>query len=351
MTCALLCRVNRADSGLTAGVIGGGSIAEVAHLPGYTGHDSVSRVTLAELRDERRSEVADEWGLDATYATASELFDEESPDLVSICTPPQTHEDLFVAATRVARAVYCEKPFALTVAQATDMAAAAADASVLTQVGYTHPYFGNFRRAVEMVQNGLLGELLQVDTVRLRNPPGAAWHYDREAAGGGVVFDLGPHELDLYARLLGEPPSVERADLRRIGTSDVDDYGVVDMTADGTEIRMTLGWGQPANTRYPPPNLHREVLIGTDGWLEFDADTLEGKVNGKAVEYRRGSLPTVDLYGRYTLWNAPSEDVHERRVRAFVDHVVRGDDSTDCPASRGVEVTRLLRRIYELGDA
>jgi predicted dehydrogenase len=342
--------VNEADSGFTAGVIGGGGIAEVAHLPGYTEHDAIDRVTLAEIQDDRRTELASEWGLDATYPTGSELFEEERPDIVSICTPPHTHEDLFVDATAFARAIYCEKPFAPTVEAARTMAEAAGEANVVTQIGYTHPYFENFRRVIEMVQNGVLGELLKLDTIRLRNPPSDAWHYDKEMAGGGAVFDLGPHELDFYMRLFDEPLTLERANLRCLGTSEVDDYGVVDLTADGTEIRLTLGWGQPANTRYPPPNLHREVLIGTNGWLEFDAERMEGKINGKAVEYRHGSLPVADLFGRYTWWDSPSEDVHGRRIRDFLDHVVRGDNTTNCPASRGVEVLETLDRIYEVSD-
>lgn len=337
--------VDQPASELTAGVIGGGSIAEVAHLPGYTTNQSIDRVVLAEVREDRRRTLSSQFNIAAAYTTGSELLEQERPDIISICTPPHTHKDIFLRSTCYARAIYCEKPLASSVASAQKMAEAASENGIITQIGYTHPFIKNFDRAAQLVQNGLIGRIQHVNTHRINNPPEASWHYNSKA--GGVVSDLGPHELDFYIRLFDELPSIRSVDLRRLGTNEVEDYCVVDMEAGGANIRMILSWGQPSSTRHPPPALHKEDIVGDAGWIECDSESLEGKIYGKSINYRHGQLPSIDLFSRYTFWGSSSEDVHQSRIKAFIDRVIRNDPQTAAPIERGVEVTRLVRSIYE----
>jgi predicted dehydrogenase len=330
---------------LTAGVIGGGAIAEVAHLPAYMNHRSINRIVLAEIRGDRRTDLSSQFDLAATYPTGSELLEQENPDIVSICTPPHTHEDIFLKSAHHASAIYCEKPLALSVTSAEKMAEVASENDITTQIGYTHPFIGNFDRVTQLVQNELLGRIQHVSTRRINNPPGASWHYDSPA--GGVVSDLGPHELDFYIRLFNESPSIQSVNLRRLGTKDVEDYCVVNMEVAGADIRMLLSWGQPSSTRHPPPTHHKENIVGDAGWIECDSDILEGKIYGKSIKYRNGRLPIMDLFSRYTFWGDSPENIHQSRIAAFIDCVISDDSQTTAPIERGVEVTRLVQAIYE----
>src|SRR4051794_38284119 len=116
-------------------------------------------------------------------------------------------------------AVFCQKPLARTAAEARRVVDAARAADRLLGVDLSYREVEAFRRAVEVVRSGELGEIAAVDLV-FHNAygPDKPWFHDRELSGGGCVIDLGIHLVDLAlwaldrdgfdsvsARLHGEP--------------------------------------------------------------------------------------------------------------------------------------------------
>ncbi|MFD9192641.1 Gfo/Idh/MocA family oxidoreductase [Streptomyces phaeochromogenes] len=101
--------------------------------------------------------LADHVGPPTAYTEIGELLADPEVEAVVISTPARTHADLVVAAARAGKAVYCEKPMAVTLAEADRAIAAARDAGVPLQVGFNRRYDPGFRAAHDRIVAGDIG--------------------------------------------------------------------------------------------------------------------------------------------------------------------------------------------------
>jgi myo-inositol 2-dehydrogenase/D-chiro-inositol 1-dehydrogenase len=101
--------------------------------------------------------LADRLGCPTAYTEIGELLADPAADAVVIATPARTHAGLVEAAARAGKAVYCEKPMAVTLAEADRALAAAAEAGAVLQVGFNRRYDTGFRAAHEKITAGSIG--------------------------------------------------------------------------------------------------------------------------------------------------------------------------------------------------
>jgi myo-inositol 2-dehydrogenase/D-chiro-inositol 1-dehydrogenase len=102
--------------------------------------------------------LAKELGCAGVHTDASELLADSSIDAVVVAAPAASHADLVVAASAAGKAVFCEKPMALTLADADRAIDAAARAGVPLQVGFNRRYAADFRAAYDVVATGGIGQ-------------------------------------------------------------------------------------------------------------------------------------------------------------------------------------------------
>ena len=103
---------------------GGSIFLPYCHGPSYHAHPEVELVAGADPHDEQRAIFGRRWGLEAghLYADYREMLAEERPDLVSVCTTARVRHRIVVdCAAAGVRAIWAEKPLALTLAEADDM--------------------------------------------------------------------------------------------------------------------------------------------------------------------------------------------------------------------------------------
>ncbi|MBO1750817.1 Gfo/Idh/MocA family oxidoreductase [Actinotalea sp. BY-33] len=140
------------------------------------------------------------------------LLERPDVDLVDICTPGSTHAEIALAALAAGKHVLCEKPLANSVAEAEEMAAAAAVAArdgVLAMVGFTYRRVPALSFARQLVAEGRLGTIRHVraqylqDWIADEEAP-LSWRLDREKAGSGALGDIGAHVVDLAQFITGE---------------------------------------------------------------------------------------------------------------------------------------------------
>lgn len=327
-------------SGFTVGIAGGGWMATDNHIPAYRDHEATRVVAVAESNDERRSEVASRFGIRG-YESTDAMLDGESLDVVSICTPPSTHREVFLAAVRAGCHVFCEKPMTIDADSAEEMQRAAESAGIITQVGYLTRYYENAKKAMSMLRNDLLGDLIEIRTTHHSTPPTQGWYYDPSVSGGGAMRDLLPHSLDIYLDLFGEA-TVDRCRLRDLRDRGVEDVAEVELSFASLDVTVdfTVGWTLS-------DVFMRHVIVGTEGWLEFDADTLSGAIHGRPFEFRHGETPLIDI-GLTQLYRGTSEDAQTERLGDFIDHVVAGDRATSAPVERGVAIAEVIDTAYEV---
>lgn len=227
---------------LRLGAIGVGHRANV-HLTEISGEDVVA---LCDVDDRSLDPVVHErFPSAATYHDFREMLERERLDAVVVTTPNHTHFHASLLAVRRGLHVYCEKPLAHSVDQLRRLATAARERGVVTQTGNQHHSSDGYRRAVELVQAGVVGEVREIHSWTSRPwwPQGIGrpaetpatpdeLHWDLWLGpaperpyhpayhpvnwrgwwdfGDGALGDMGPHLLDpaVWALELGAPTTI-----------------------------------------------------------------------------------------------------------------------------------------------
>lgn len=181
-------------------LFGAGNIAHV-HLNQISAQPAVAVVGICDPADPATWRIPAEHAAVPRYTDAEKMLRETRPDLVSICTPNKFHHSLTLLALRHGAHVVCEKPLAMTVAEAEEMEAARAAAGKLGGINFSYRNVASFRFARELVAAGELGRLTRVNVVYLQSFLGApaqpwTWRWDASVAGFGALGDLGVHMVD-----------------------------------------------------------------------------------------------------------------------------------------------------------
>ena len=202
------------------GFIGYGGIGRVHALayraiPFYYGlsADSIQLAAVATRRADTAKQAAAEIGCDVFTGDYRHLLARDDIDAVDICAPNHVHQEIALAAAKAGKHIYCEKPMAMNAAQAQSMAQAVEAAGVKAQMTFNFRFFPAITRAKQLMQAGFVGKVFSFRGRYHRSSYISAdkplsWRLQREMTGGGALFDLGSHILDLLVYLLGDFASV-----------------------------------------------------------------------------------------------------------------------------------------------
>src|SRR6266700_4793631 len=121
---------------MNIGMIGLGRMGRLYARMLATQVSGIRLYAVAEVSEHVRSQVSDELGVLHTFAGPYELIGHPGVDAVVIATPTSTHHDLVIAAAGAGKAIFCEKPLALTLEGTHAALAAVERAHVPLQVGF-----------------------------------------------------------------------------------------------------------------------------------------------------------------------------------------------------------------------
>ena len=194
---------------LRMGVVGMGM--GQGHARGFFSHPGADLVALCDIDASRMQAVADEYGVSDLYTDAETMFRKGGLDAVGIAVPNKFHAPLTIAALKQGLHVLCEKPMAMTVAEARRMNAAAARAGLNLMIDFSHRFTAEAAALKRQVEAGVVGDIYFGRTVwhRNRGIPGlGGWFGIKELSGGGPLVDIGVHMLDLALWFMGYPDPV-----------------------------------------------------------------------------------------------------------------------------------------------
>src|SRR5438309_6061979 len=166
------------------------------------------RLRMISGRDkEKVSHAAAAYGFESWTANWRDLLDRRDVDIVDICTPPGTHAEIAAAAAAAGKAVICEKPLAVTYAQAASAVAAVAEAHVLNAVGFNYRRLPAASLMTRMIDEGAVGAVRLLRATWLSDEfvdPAIPfdWRFER-AMGGTTIADLGSHLIDMATWMAG----------------------------------------------------------------------------------------------------------------------------------------------------
>src|SRR5688572_11772144 len=156
--------------------------------------------------------AAGKLGWSQTETDWRKLLTRDDVQLIDICTPGDSHAEIAIAALRAGKHVLCEKPLANTVAEAEQMAAAAAEAAangIRSMVGFTYRRVPAIGLARQLVAEGKIGTIRHVRAQYLQDwiaDPTApmSWRLEKDKAGSGALGDIGAHIVDLTQYITGQ---------------------------------------------------------------------------------------------------------------------------------------------------
>ncbi len=187
------------------GIIGAG-FARTTQIPGFRDCMGARIVAIASRNPEHAADVAKEFEIEHVADDWRELVAREDVDLVSVVTPPATHMEMTLAALDHGKAVLCEKPMAMSAAEAKRMTEAAQKAGVLALIDHELRFLKSRRMMRSMLTSGAIGAVRHCNYVFRSDDRGVLdrpwdWWSD-EKMGGGTLGAIGSHVIDSFRWML-----------------------------------------------------------------------------------------------------------------------------------------------------
>jgi predicted dehydrogenase len=193
-------------AGLTVGIIGLGYGR--AHISGFQAN-GCQVVALCQRDEASARKVADAYGVPHVFGRWEEMLERARPEIVVIATPPHLH--LAVARAAFARGahVLCEKPVAMTTAEARAMVEDGRRAGRVAMTGFNWRFTAAMQTLHAMAASGEIGRVFHLAGRWLggRMAGGtapASWRMDRAQAAHGAMGDMGVHLVDIIRWNFGE---------------------------------------------------------------------------------------------------------------------------------------------------
>lgn len=167
------------------------------------------RKVIVDIDEGLARKAAANYGFEEYSTNWKEAVARPDIDIVDICTPNDSHAEIAIAAAKAGKHILCEKPMALTVADAEAMQAAAQASGVVTMVAYNYRHTPAIQMAKRLIDEGRIGKILTFRGVYLQDwgaDPGAplSWRFSKAIAGSGTIGDIGTHVVDAARYLVGE---------------------------------------------------------------------------------------------------------------------------------------------------
>jgi predicted dehydrogenase len=362
---------------LKVAIFAAGMIANAGHIPAWQNlQREVQVVGVFNHHLGRAQNTAQRHGIPHAFDDSAALLSELEPDIVSICTPNALHRTYAVEALEAGAHVFCEKPISGSYADAVAMYQVAERFGRELFVSQTGRFSSTAMSAKEFAVSGQLGEMYfaECSAWRRRGIPTWGRFHIQSASGGGPLYDLGVHALDLVLWLMGNPRVISASGVtydklarseQDLVTSltesgapvgvydprpyDPDEFDVEDMAAglvrleDGGAVDIRVSWA--ANV---PDGAGNTLILGTEGGLQLRPLTLIRNMGRYQVDVtpKVPRDPDIPFYGH---WRAAEHFC--RVVRHESEAIVRQEEVLNVMrALDGLYRSARLGRAVELGE-
>jgi predicted dehydrogenase len=221
---------------INIGLIGAGFIGQVhSKMLRLIADRTEGGVRVGGVYDRSRDaaeKLADKWPGAKAAASLDEVLNDAQIDAVYICTPPATHREICLAAARTSKHVFCEKPLAMTSADAAEMQAVTARAGVVAQVGLVMRFASIYTVAAAIATDPAAGKILAI-TMRddqefpIRGAHPSLWRNDPLLTAGGALAEHSVHDIDMFTWLFGPIARLYCMTRNLNGVAGIEDVGLI----------------------------------------------------------------------------------------------------------------------------
>jgi predicted dehydrogenase len=328
--------------------VGAGAIARDQHLPGWRLVPQARVVAVADASLAAAEVAARDFAIERFETDYRRLLEDPTIDVIDVCCPSALHAQVSIAALAAGKHVLCEKPMATSRADAEAVLTAARASGRKLMIGQQMRFDASIpplRQALASVELGHV-YYARAQWLRRRRVPGRPGFTFKAYSGGGPLYDLGVHVLDLSWWLMGAPEPLaasgavfnhlaKRGDLgTEWGTWDAKAIDVEDFAA-GT-IRLAGGSLLSLEVSWlgfqPERDFYRVQLFGTRAGLVWPDCRLFGETAGKPWDVQ---LP-----------RPKGEKPHRELIRRFAQAVL-DDTPVPVPPEQSAQVVAMLEALYQ----
>jgi predicted dehydrogenase len=344
---------------LKIGVIGCGEIAAAKHLPSLKKQEEAELVGFCDIMKSKAEEAKHKYGTEHAYACTSyeTLLNDESIDVVYVCTPNNTHSEITIKALQAGKHVMCEKPMANSYANAEKMFLAAAKSKKKLSIAFQNRFRADSQYLFKLAEEGYFGEIYRVKAFALRRRGVPTWgvFLDKEIQGGGPLIDIGSHALDLsfwlmknydvkyvvgncYHKLSGMKEAANR-----FGSWDPDRFEVEDsafatiVMKNGATVMLETAYAINMDVSFERPGV---TVCGTKAGAEMGKELV---LNSE--KYGRLHTTCVDLELGGHMPGGKQESPGEMESRLFIDCILKDTDPFVKP-HEALVVSRVVEAVY-----
>ena len=193
------------------GFIGCGEVTEKKSGPAFNEVSGSHVEAVMSRTEEKARSYAERHRIKKWYTDPNELITDTDVSAIYIATPPSSHATFAIMAMRAGKPVYVEKPLAASYEDCVRINRVSEQTGIPCFVAYYRRYLPYFQRVKEIIVNGVIGKIINVQ-IRFSVPPRdldykstdhLPWRLQPDVAGGGYFYDLAPHQLDLIQELFG----------------------------------------------------------------------------------------------------------------------------------------------------
>ena len=245
------------------GILSTADIGMSKVTPAIQAAQNAEVVAIASRDADRAAAAAAQLGISTSYGSYESLLQAEDIDAVYIPLPNDLHAEWTMKAAAAGKHVLCEKPLAMTAAQAEEMVAVCAEAGIKLAEAFMYRHHPTWVEAVRLLRSGAIGELVAVqswfsyfndDPANIRN---------RVDNGGGAVMDIGCYNINLSRMLFDGEPITITSTVRRDPV-----MGIDTLTSAVLEFP---GGGQSALTCAIRSEPYQRVhIVGSEGRIEIE---------------------------------------------------------------------------------
>lgn len=285
-----------------------------------------------------------------TYTDYKDQLNAGDLDGIIVCTPSPLHHPVCKLACEKGIAVFCEKPFTTDPAQAMELAEMFEKANLVNQVGYVYRYDPVFDEVKKLIGQGAIGKVCHVNADFLsativKEQSGKGWRAKREN-GGGALFEMGSHVIDLMEFLFGKPEKLVGSMTNKVYSENVEDIVSADIQyKDGVSASVHVNW---CDYTYRKPMMKIDIH-GTTGKIQCDLYGYklylreENKELGLAEGWTTTPMNMIPdpcpYYVRGTNFT--------NQLYAFADAIKEGGKSTGCSFREAAEDQQIIKGIFD----
>lgn len=342
-------------SKVKVGIIGLGMIAEMIHIPGLEKSPDAEIYAICDRREAVLHRIGDRLGIpkERRFTEYADLIACDEVEAVDIATPNFLHYEQCLLAIKHKKHVCLEKPVTMNYQQAAELEKAAQAAGIKTAVCFSYRYMAAVRYAKWIIENGLIGDILNLYFSYLKSSAFIAgrkleWRFRRELAGAGVLTDLGSHMMDMAVFLGGEVKAITAQTniaINQRKKEDSDEIAEV-TTDDACDAMLKMKNGANATisvSRCAIPNKEniRFEIYGTKGMIGFNIDRKdELEVCSSTIDLETGSRHYVPVPSRF----------YTEQMDAFVKHVRGVQDQYMPLLEDGARVQKYIDAMIEASE-